>query len=231
MGTASSTPEPAAHFGNFSWNWDIANLDLRSSSRGAWRFHAHCHARSRSRSLAVARRPFAGEVRITVAGDTVRKVLDEVFVQYPILRGYVVDEQGLCVTMSWRSSTTSRSATNNRLRNSCHRTAKSTFFKRCPEVDPWPTHSWCPRQKGCSHSSAIQAPGISATPRFWERRSVSPPDHRDGSWYAAMNLGHFGVKLKYSPDRGKSWEDRAAPAYPEGETFASFDGKARSRRR
>ncbi len=35
-----------------------------------------------------------GEVRVTVAGDTVGKVLNEVFVQYPILRGYVVDERG-----------------------------------------------------------------------------------------------------------------------------------------
>jgi hypothetical protein len=35
-----------------------------------------------------------GEVRIIVAGDTVRKVLDEVFVQYPVLRGYLVDERG-----------------------------------------------------------------------------------------------------------------------------------------
>src|SRR5262245_52992718 len=46
-----------------------------------------------------------------------------------------------------------------------------------------------------------------------------------GGWYAALNLGHFGVKLKYSPDAGATWEDRAAPAYPEGETFAVGDGK------
>jgi hypothetical protein len=46
-----------------------------------------------------------------------------------------------------------------------------------------------------------------------------------GGWYAALNLGHFGVKLKFSPDAGATWEDRAAPAYPEGETFATGDGK------
>ena len=46
-----------------------------------------------------------------------------------------------------------------------------------------------------------------------------------GGLYAALNLGHFGVKLKFSPDNGETWEDRAAPAYPEGETFASADGK------
>jgi BNR/Asp-box repeat protein len=67
----------------------------------------------------------------------------------------------------------------------------------------------------------------------WKVEGVSFPGenvtlaHADaaGGWYAALNLGHFGVKLKFSPDRGKTWEDRAAPAYPEGETFASADGK------
>jgi hypothetical protein len=51
--------------------------------------------------------------------------------------------------------------------------------------------------------------------------------HADrGGWFAALNLGHFGVKLKFSPDKGVTWEDRTAPAYPEGETFAVADGKA-----
>ena len=55
--------------------------------------------------------------------------------------------------------------------------------------------------------------------------SLTFPDARDGSLYAAMNLGHFGVKLKYSPDGGTTWEDRAVPAYPEGATIATADGK------
>jgi photosystem II stability/assembly factor-like uncharacterized protein len=33
------------------------------------------------------------------------------------------------------------------------------------------------------------------------------------------------VKLKFSPDGGRTWEDRAVPAYPEGETIATGDGK------
>lgn len=44
-------------------------------------------------------------------------------------------------------------------------------------------------------------------------------------WYAALNLGHFGVKLKYSPDQGRSWHERAVPAYPEGEMVVTGDGK------
>jgi hypothetical protein len=35
-----------------------------------------------------------------------------------------------------------------------------------------------------------------------------------GSIYAALNLGHFGVKLHRSDNRGDSWTEVAAPAYP-----------------
>lgn len=36
----------------------------------------------------------------------------------------------------------------------------------------------------------------------------------DGAWYAAFRLGHFGVKLKRSVDRGASWQEVATPAFP-----------------
>jgi len=39
-------------------------------------------------------------------------------------------------------------------------------------------------------------------------------DARDGALYAALNLGHFGVKLRRSRDGGASWQEIAAPAYP-----------------
>lgn len=58
-----------------------------------------------------------------------------------------------------------------------------------------------------------------------ENVTLAHPDPRDGGWYAALNLGHFGVKLKFSPDAGATWEERAAPAYPDGETVAVGDGK------
>jgi hypothetical protein len=35
-----------------------------------------------------------------------------------------------------------------------------------------------------------------------------------GSLYAALNLGHFGVKLRRSRDDGATWEELDAPAYP-----------------
>src|SRR4051812_33476014 len=39
-------------------------------------------------------------------------------------------------------------------------------------------------------------------------------DSRDGTLYAALNLGHFGVKMRRSDDGGKTWQERATPAYP-----------------
>ncbi len=39
-------------------------------------------------------------------------------------------------------------------------------------------------------------------------------DPRDGAIYAALRLGHFGVKLHRSDDRGANWTEIAAPAFP-----------------
>jgi hypothetical protein len=74
----------------------------------------------------------------------------------------------------------------------------------------------------------------SPTSGAWEIESVhflgdnitlAMADPRDGSWYAAQNLGHFGVKLKHSADRGRTWTERAVPAYPDGATVVMGDGK------
>ena len=39
-------------------------------------------------------------------------------------------------------------------------------------------------------------------------------DGRDGSLYAALNLGHFGVKMHRSDDGGATWRELPAPAFP-----------------
>ena len=39
-------------------------------------------------------------------------------------------------------------------------------------------------------------------------------DPRDGTLYAGLNLGHFGIKLQRSDDGGTSWRELAAPAFP-----------------
>ncbi len=44
--------------------------------------------------------------------------------------------------------------------------------------------------------------------------ALLPPDGQ-GRMLAALNLGHFGVKLHASDDAGASWHEVAAPAYPE----------------
>lgn len=43
---------------------------------------------------------------------------------------------------------------------------------------------------------------------------VLPPDNQ-GRMLAALNLGHFGVKLHASHDSGATWAEVATPAYPE----------------
>jgi hypothetical protein len=50
-------------------------------------------------------------------------------------------------------------------------------------------------------------------------------DARDGAWYAALNLGHFGAKLHRSRDAGASWQEVAVPAYRAGDTVSTGDGK------
>lgn len=45
--------------------------------------------------------------------------------------------------------------------------------------------------------------------------TLSLYDRRDGAAYAALNHGHFGVKLHRSDDGGVNWQPIAAPAYPE----------------
>ena len=59
-----------------------------------------------------------------------------------------------------------------------------------------------------------------------DRVVLTMVDPRDGAWYAALDLGHFGGKLHRSQDRGRTWTELAVPAYPEGATVEAGDGKA-----
>lgn len=47
--------------------------------------------------------------------------------------------------------------------------------------------------------------------------SIAFADERTGAWWVCLDHGHWGVKLHRSDDRGKTWEELTAPAYPEGE--------------
>ncbi|KIG18491.1 hypothetical protein DB30_00176 [Enhygromyxa salina] len=44
--------------------------------------------------------------------------------------------------------------------------------------------------------------------------TLAMADVRDGSWYAALDHGHFGAKLHRSEDDGASWVEIGAPEYP-----------------
>ncbi|MCA9290492.1 MAG: hypothetical protein KDA25_05155 [Phycisphaerales bacterium] len=44
--------------------------------------------------------------------------------------------------------------------------------------------------------------------------SIILHDHRCGHLYAALDHGHFGVKLQRSADGGRTWTEIPAPAYP-----------------
>jgi hypothetical protein len=52
-------------------------------------------------------------------------------------------------------------------------------------------------------------------------------DARDGRWYAALDLGHFGAKLQCTDDRGASWRELGVPAYAEDDVVFAGDGKER----
>lgn len=47
--------------------------------------------------------------------------------------------------------------------------------------------------------------------------TLSLADPRDGTLYAALNLGHFGPKLHRSEDGGANWEEIAVPTFPKDE--------------
>jgi hypothetical protein len=58
--------------------------------------------------------------------------------------------------------------------------------------------------------------------------SLSLPLSDGGTIYAALGLGHFGVKLRASTDGGETWKDVAAPKFPEmpeGEDSKMTDGR------
>lgn len=66
---------------------------------------------------------------------------------------------------------------------------------------------------------------IARTAFLGDNVSLCLADPRDGSWYAALNLGHFGAKLHRSTDRGASWNEVAVPAFAEGDEVVQGDGK------
>jgi hypothetical protein len=61
---------------------------------------------------------------------------------------------------------------------------------------------------------AIHFPGEPVTQFHRESKS--------GAWFAALNLGHFGVKLRKSTDEGETWTEAVCPAFPEKPNTAEW---------
>lgn len=55
---------------------------------------------------------------------------------------------------------------------------------------------------------------ITRTAFLAEHVIMALSDPRDGAWYAALYLGHFGSKLHRSMDQGATWQEIAVPTYP-----------------
>ena len=61
-----------------------------------------------------------------------------------------------------------------------------------------------------------------------DRVSMTLVDPRDGTWYAALDHGHFGCKMQRSEDGGATWTEVGVPAYPpkpEGLVDTMSDGR------
>src|SRR3569832_615770 len=67
--------------------------------------------------------------------------------------------------------------------------------------------------------------GIANTAFLGSPVNMTLADPRDGTLYAALDLGHFGVKMHRSDDDGQAWEEIASPSYEgfgEGEDAPSL---------
>src|SRR5471030_59072 len=67
--------------------------------------------------------------------------------------------------------------------------------------------------------------GIARTSFLGHNIVLALHDPRDGSWYAALDLGHFGAKLQRSTDHGRNWNECAVPAFEATDTVVTGDGK------
>jgi hypothetical protein len=72
---------------------------------------------------------------------------------------------------------------------------------------------WVATRKGMFAFQSDKPGAINAPSFLGEPVSMMLDDPRDGTIYAALNLGHFGVKLQRSVDRGQTWQEIATPSY------------------
>lgn len=66
---------------------------------------------------------------------------------------------------------------------------------------------------------------VTRTAFLGEPVTMALSDPADGRLYAALRLGHFGVKLHRSADGGASWEECAVPSFPAAEGAGNAEAK------
>lgn len=66
---------------------------------------------------------------------------------------------------------------------------------------------------------------IARTAFLGDNVALTLADPRDGSWYAVLDLGHFGAKLQKSTDGGRRWTELKVPAYGADDQVVTGDGK------
>lgn len=83
-------------------------------------------------------------------------------------------------------------------------------------------------RKGLFTIEGNQAAGwrIAKTAFLGNPVSMVMRDRRDHCLYAALALGHFGVKLHRSDDDGAHWQEIAAPSYPQAAEGESQEGNS-----
>lgn len=81
---------------------------------------------------------------------------------------------------------------------------------------------WVATRKGLFAISTAKPESIDSPSFLGDPVSMVLDDPRDGTVYAGLNLGHFGVKLHRSTDRGRTWKECAVPSY-EGISVESGD--------
>lgn len=56
--------------------------------------------------------------------------------------------------------------------------------------------------------------GVVGTAFLGDNVTLALADGRDGTWYAALEHGHFGAKFHRSDDEGATWTECGTPTYP-----------------
>jgi hypothetical protein len=91
-----------------------------------------------------------------------------------------------------------------------------TAFHASPLAHRDPDRAWVASRKGLVELRRRRAGwALSRTSFLGEPVTMLLPPRADGRMLAALNLGHFGVKLHASDDAGLTWREVAAPTYPE----------------